>query len=159
MTSRPAAPESETPETDALAKDERHHTVAETRYWCNQYKEYARSLERRLTLAQERLKVLATDAIKAHQKAEEWEGHYHGAEEVALHHRDRSKAAETALALVETEIKGHMRVEEELKTAFDGLLEAAKVRTAIIDSQQARIAELEKELARYSSDNPMEPQW
>ena len=52
-----------------------------------------------------------------------------------------------AIELAQTEIKGHMRVEDELKAAFDGLLEAAKVRTAIIDSQQARIAGLEFDAA------------
>jgi len=66
---------------------------------------------------------------------------------------DKFGELERQLALAQTEIKGHMRVEDELKAAFDGLLEAAKVRTAVIDSQQARIAELEKDAARYRSLN------
>src|SRR5258706_9326426 len=45
---------------------------------------------------------------------------------------EHARSLERRLALAQTEIKGHMRVEDELKAAFDGLLEAAKVRTAII---------------------------
>ena len=37
-----------TPRTDALLKDERHNTVAETRYWLDQLKTLARQLERDL---------------------------------------------------------------------------------------------------------------
>jgi len=59
--------ESDTPETDALAKGERHHTVAETRYWCREYKEHARSLERRLAQSQEEnIALKATLAAHGH---------------------------------------------------------------------------------------------
>ena len=43
----------ETPRTDALAKGERHKSVAETHYWCDQFRTLARQLERELDTARE----------------------------------------------------------------------------------------------------------
>lgn len=49
---------SKAPRTDALAKHERHLTVAETRYWLDQYKTLARQLETELSAKDERIAVL-----------------------------------------------------------------------------------------------------
>jgi predicted nucleic acid-binding Zn-ribbon protein len=46
---------SDTPKVDALAANERHLTAAETSYWCDQYKTIARTLERQLSKANEKL--------------------------------------------------------------------------------------------------------
>lgn len=51
-------------DVDKLEKHERHNTVAETRYWCNQYKILALSLERR-AIAAEALAVKHREALQS----------------------------------------------------------------------------------------------
>lgn len=55
--------QSDTPAIDALSHNERHNTVAETRYWCNQYKNAAKMLERELTAANQRIRELRAPAV------------------------------------------------------------------------------------------------
>ena len=60
-----------TPETDALSKNERHLNYAETRYWCDQYKLQARSLEQQRDAAVVELKkchtYLAQEGMTNHE--------------------------------------------------------------------------------------------
>ena len=54
-----------TPRTDALLKDERHNTVAETRYWLDQLKTLARQLERELIAKMHQVLGLETPVPQA----------------------------------------------------------------------------------------------
>ena len=58
-------------EMDVLSKHERHNNYAETRYWCDQYKVKARSLEQRLAAAVVELKkchtYLAQEGMTNHE--------------------------------------------------------------------------------------------
>lgn len=56
---------SDTPRTDALARYERHLTVSETRYWCNQFKLIARQLERELKIQDDANEILTRNLAEA----------------------------------------------------------------------------------------------
>jgi uncharacterized protein YhaN len=120
----PAAPDPETPETDILCDRQDADFVAVWECIAKdklEIRAHARSIERRLAEAKRGIEIRDKSLTIAMQE-----------QQLAS---NRADEAELQHSLAQTEIKGHMRLEDDLK--------------ADLFKAQDRIAELEKDAARY----------